>query len=91
LLQSPSSHVLTILDLPRVFVEYVEQVERGLRTKKTVRLDPDGGSDEAAFTLGLTPDSIHAYNIGTGSILDVRVHPLGILDWHTKEFMHTNI
>ncbi|XP_052779857.1 cortactin-binding protein 2-like isoform X2 [Mya arenaria] len=50
----------------RCLQEYLDQLDRGLRTKKTVRLDPDSpGENESHFTLGLNTDSIHGYMIGS--------------------------
>ncbi|WAR25566.1 CTTB2-like protein [Mya arenaria] len=55
----------------RCLQEYLDQLDRGLRTKKTVRLDPDSpGENESHFTLGLNTDSIHGYMIGSTIDLD---------------------
>ncbi|KAH3828027.1 hypothetical protein DPMN_129976, partial [Dreissena polymorpha] len=49
----------------RCFGEYLGQLDKGLSTKKTIRLDPEGsGSEGSQFTLGLTADSIDGYSIG---------------------------
>lgn len=43
---------------------YFDEVDQGLRTKKTCRLDPENSGDNSDFTLGLNSDSICGYTLG---------------------------
>lgn len=44
---------------------HFRQLDTGLRTKKTSRLDPETSPDVTQqFTLGFSLDSIHSFNIG---------------------------
>ena len=44
--------------------DYFRQIDRGLRTKKVARLDPEPTTDEGHYTLGLSSASMIGYQLG---------------------------
>lgn len=51
--------------LQSVLVNFFHQLDTGLKTKKTSRLDPEIAIDSAQYSLGLGPKAIQHYSIGT--------------------------
>lgn len=51
--------------LQSVLTNFFHQLDTGLKTKKTSRLDPEIASDSAQYNLGLGPKAIQHYSIGT--------------------------
>lgn len=51
--------------LQSVLANFFLQLDTGLKTKKTSRLDPEITSDSAQYSLGLGPKAIQHYSIGT--------------------------
>uniref|UniRef100_K1RGY9 Cortactin-binding protein 2 n=1 Tax=Magallana gigas TaxID=29159 RepID=K1RGY9_MAGGI len=51
--------------LQSVLTNFFHQLDTGLKTKKTSRLDPEIASDSAQYSLGLGPKAIQHYSIGS--------------------------